>query len=294
LKRRIPKTPATVIGDDLRKTAIAYKADGQSDRAEGMIDAANRIDAWLFAQTKAPVHPLELCDPVEVPKRGRPQSSTQAGNIEERLSALEENLGNLAALVASGARKPEPASSRPKEIPELLRMPAILRPPAKAVNGVRRSQSDPLSRCERKILTASAQIGGDPSEDVLLLLTGYRHTGSWIEAMASLRRSGFLDGTRITEEGMRAVGPVEMLPRGEQLIAYWEQKLGRCAGSILRYVIDFDAAVPEEIVLEATEYKKSGSWIEAVSKLRKLHLLTPRGDFRIPDETRALLTETSR
>jgi hypothetical protein len=291
MKRRIPKTPPTVIGDDLRKTAIAYKADGQSDRAEGMIDAANRIDAWLFAQTKASLRqPLELCDPVEVPKRGRPQAPTQAGNvsIEERLSALEENLGNLAALVAAGARKPEPALNRPKE------MPAILRPPAKVVNGVRRALSDPLSRCERKILTASAQIGGTPSEDVLLLLTGYRPSGSWIEAMASLRRSGFLDGTRITEEGMRAVGPVEMLPRGEQLVAYWEAKLGRCPGSILRYLVALDDAVPEEDALEATGYKKSGSWIEAVSKLRKLHLLTPRGDFRIPDETRALLTEKSR
>lgn len=285
MKRRIPKTPASVIGDEIRKTAIAYKADGQGDRAEGMIDAANRIDAWLFARTKVSLTGREL-DAIDDPSvRGRSKTSTQAGTVgfEERLAALEENLGNLAALVASGARKAEPALNRPKEI-------AGLRLPPKILNGVRKVLNDPLSRCERKILTASAQIGGNPSEDVLLLLTGYRHTGSWIEAMASLRRSGFLEGTRITEEGVRAVGPVEMLPRGESLVSYWEQKLGRCAGSILRLLIQNDA-LPESEVLDATGYKKSGSWIESVSKLRKLHLLTPRGDFQVPPLARALLKE---
>lgn len=285
MRRRIPKTPATVIGDEIRKTAIAYKADGQGERAEGMIDAANRIDAWLFAKTKVSLK----AQPIQLAYSGAPLSSS----TEERLAALEENLGNLAALVASGARK-EPALNRPREMPALLRPPVKTKAPP-LTNGVHRGASDPLSRCERKILTAAAQFdrqGGSPSEEVLLLLTGYRPGGSWNVALAALRASGFLDGTSITEDGALAVGPVEALPRGDALVSYWEQKLGRCAGAILRYVVaNAPDAATEEDVLEATGYRPGGSWNVALSNLRKLHLLAPRGALRIPDETRRLLVD---
>jgi hypothetical protein len=288
MRRRIPKTPATVIGDKMRKAAVAFKADGQDERAEGYIDCANMVDAWLFAETKLSLKtaPLELCD------RVTPSSST-----EERLAALEENLGNLAALVAAGARKPEAALNRPREMPSLLRPPVKTKAPPHPNGVARRAGPDPLSRCERKILTAAAQIDGQvgsPSEEVLLLLTGYRPSGSWNEALASLRSSGFLDGTSITEDGALAVGRLDPLPRGDALVSYWEQKLGRCPGAILRYLVENTGAgeaIAEDDVREATGYRPSGSWNEALSDLRKLHLLAPRGDLCIPDDTRRLLVD---
>jgi hypothetical protein len=294
MRRRIPKTPATVIGDKMRKAAVAFKADGQDERAEGYIDCANMVDAWLFAETKLSPDDFKLSIAGSEAVRG-PLASTQAGSIEERLAALEENLGNLAALVAAGARKPEPALNRPREMPSLLRPPVKTKAPPHPNGAARRAGPDPLSRCERKILTAAAQIDGQvgsPSEEVLLLLTGYRPSGSWNEALASLRSSGFLDGTSITEDGALAIGRLDPLPRGDALVSYWEQKLGRCPGAILRYLVENTGAgeaIAEDDVREATGYRPSGSWNEALSDLRKLHLLAPRGDLCIPDDTRRLL-----
>ena len=94
MRRRIPKTPATVIGDEIRKTAIAYKADGQGERAEGMIDAANRIDAWLFAKTKVSLK----AQPIQLAYSGAPLSSSTTTPAIDRAETSSASRFNAAAL----------------------------------------------------------------------------------------------------------------------------------------------------------------------------------------------------
>lgn len=291
MPRRRTNVPPSAVGEQLRRDAMAYRNPkaGLSQkeqainegRAEGLLDAANRVDLWLFehkggeafAVTPGP----EAFAPIDAAPHPAP---TQAGTVTmEMFLSLQETVGNLAALVAAEARG-EVASGITHEVVD---------EPSESIYACETNRgSHGLARCERAILTAMVQMGGSASEDVLLLLTRYKKSGSWDTAMASLRKAGFVEGTRITGEGRMAVGSVVPLPKGEALIAHWEQKLGACAGAILRLVVQ-NPEMSETDALEATGYKKSGSWDTAVAKLRKLHLLTPRGDFAIPSETRGLL-----
>jgi len=138
-----------------------------------------------------------------------------------------------------------------------------------------------LKPAERAILTALAQYPQGRSQQQVSLLSGYSATsGSFSGALASLRRSGYIEGTaaalRVLPAGLDALGGWEPLPTGAGLIDYWLERLKPAERAVLRALIDSwpDAMTQAEVSATAGYSATSGSFSGALAKLRKLDLIT--------------------
>ncbi len=145
------------------------------------------------------------------------------------------------------------------------------------------SSDNELTDYERKILTVLAQAGKAQSAAQVGLKGRVSHTsGSFIAAIAALRRDGFVQGQSsalaITSDGLGALGPVPALPSGEELFAYWCQKMGVYCGKILtvlrnRHRQQHGPATAADVGTAASVSHTSGSFIAAVAKLRRAELI---------------------
>lgn len=140
------------------------------------------------------------------------------------------------------------------------------------------TSGDRLDRAQRAILTVLAQHGPRTHGQVALQ-TGYSAKASTIGvAVSKLRRLGYMEPgqpLRITQAGVEALGEVEPLPAGDDLLNYWRQYMG---GGAERKVLDvlverYPDEVRQEELAELAGYSPTASTIGvAMSKLRKLGL----------------------
>lgn len=137
-----------------------------------------------------------------------------------------------------------------------------------------------FGKCERAILTVLAQHPNGCSKAKLTLLSGYRWTGGFSNALSTLRTAGLLVGRntetmRLSEAG-RAMAGTESLPTGEQLREYWRQhpSLGKCGRAILGEVMRiYPAGIGRDELCDAISYRWTGGFSNALSKLRTIGLL---------------------
>ena len=134
----------------------------------------------------------------------------------------------------------------------------------------------------RKILTALAQAGRALTNRQIGSRAGLATSGgTWGEAMALLRREGWISdqavGKAITEAGIAALGDYTPLPTGKALRDYWIVSLKPLMASrILEYLCSIyprDAS-NEEIGRTLGCATSGGTWGEAMSKLRSLELIS--------------------
>lgn len=142
-----------------------------------------------------------------------------------------------------------------------------------------------LSRAEYRILLAAAQRPGSNAKQ-LAKLAGYRMSGGVMGALASLRRSGFLDGCEATKEGLRVLGPYEKLPTGKALRDYWtewlKKKVGLCAARLFALACDrHPVALDPREAAEILGYEMSGGVMGALAAMRKLDLVAKRGKMAV-------------
>lgn len=150
-----------------------------------------------------------------------------------------------------------------------------------------------LSKAERLILTALSQYPQGRSKVQVALLTGYAHAGgSFSNAIGSLRSGQLVEGgnelLRITPAGIEAVGPVEPLPRGVELLRKWQRDLGKAEREILDVLFEayphpwnkYDIAAKTVSNYQPT----SGSFNNAIGKLRTLELIKGRRDMVLSEE----------
>ncbi len=87
---------------------------------------------------------------------------------------------------------------------------------------------------------------------------------------------------RITAAGKGAVGEVEPLPTGDNLINYWLNRLSSCQRAILEKLVNMHPeCMTRQELAEATGYSdSSGGFNAALAELRALELINKGKDIK--------------
>jgi len=173
-------------------------------------------------------------------------------------------------------RSPSPRNASPKPdrvVPRSAHFDPTAAPPMTPTT---------LGKCEHAILNVLAtRKPSKTTVEQVAILAGYRLSGSFNAALARLRADNLIAGPgsdlEITPAGIREAGPVTPLPKGRDLVAYWQRQLGPAEGRILGVVATHPRGITVEHIADATGYQRSGSFNAALAKLRKLELIT-RGE----------------
>lgn len=161
--------------------------------------------------------------------------------------------------------------------------PRVLLTPAESQYQVRKlpSSNGNLPVGEKMILKAIAQYPEGAQRDQLSVLTGYKRS-SRDTYIARLKEKGFLEisGQEIvaTTAGIQALGPdYEPLPSGEELRAYWMQRLPEGERRILKVILHAHGeAIERQAIDEAVGYQRS-SRDTYLSRLAARRLVEPAG-----------------
>jgi hypothetical protein len=255
------KKSSTPLGDKIRSFAAGYAMTGQEERAEGMYQAADVVDA-------------------------EPQSA----NITEDRLLLAMRAGLVAfAAALDGVPTPPTATSgmtklvRKKKVPPSILEPApstppsILEPAPSSPPSSNRTNI-PLGRCEMALLTVLSQRADKTTTDrQLAIFSGYRKSGTFYEAIRAIKKAGFVEGDnrglRITPLGKES-HPVDNLPQpGEALVRYWKDKLPKADEVLLGVLVSaYPQHLSAEELADRSGYQTSGSFWSALRNLRMMEL----------------------
>lgn len=185
------------------------------------------------------------------------------------------------AVESALAAAPAPVPSRPLPAPVAARAAAPRRQPAPAP-APHSNGSTSLTAAARKILSVLSQFPEGCESGKLTLLTGYRYSGSFQNALSELRTAGLIDGPntgtmRITDAGLEH-GPFPELPQGDDLLRYWltHPSFSKAARLILEKLSESRDGMTADELCEATGYNYSGSFQNALSELRTAGVLVGR------------------
>jgi hypothetical protein len=153
-------------------------------------------------------------------------------------------------------------------------------------------KGESMSKCERAILSVLAQYQGGRNRSQVSILSGYSvKSGSFSNSLSTLRTRGWIIGGRenmqITEEGVTALGSYEPLPIGHDLLQYWlsSKSLGKCEREVLKVLAEvYPDALTKPGTADRSGYSvTSGSFANALSKLRTLELINGRENIKASD-----------
>lgn len=212
-----------------------------------------------------------------------------AEQLQQAVALTDESIEQIntlrAVLRTAATAPPTPVTEQPRRFVP----PPVVSRPANMVTLTGDDTDASLSKAERRILNVLAQHGRLGTTQVAIL-TNYSHkSGGFRNALSKLRTRGFIDGrgdVAITDTGADALGPVEPLPTGADLRAWWMQEhLGKAEGAILAVLADhYPAAVDTATIAELTGYAPtSGGFRNSLSRLRSLQLASGRGELVMSD-----------
>ena len=284
-------TLADIGGIDIEGAmATAIEHAKATDPAELRKAIAERDKAIRDLQRQLDERPTEqvAAEPVEVPVL----SDFDRTLMEDLAQSLHDVMNKIAGTgrpAAAPVRAPKPAPSpraqpaRPAAAPvPLTNVPAsafvkVAGPPAALPPG------------EAKVLKAIAMYDDGVERDDLTVLTGYKKSSrDQYVSRLSLKGLVRVEGRRAvaTEAGIEALGgDFEPLPTGDDLRAYWLNRLPPGEAAILNVLVD---AYPDDVartsIDEATGYKKS-SRDQYISRLgaKRLVVVSGAGLVRAPD-----------
>lgn len=304
---------------DLRALAQRIQATIERAKANDPRELRRRIadlEAQLRkAQAAPPPQPQVKVEHVEVPalKDGQlKRLEDLAGQLKDTVDGLSKAVGEIMAVLsvpvpAGAGRSPFSANAgstryvRPPvpvtvSVGAQRREVALRRDPG--VEGARQPLSDDirLGKAERLILTALAQYPQGRSVQQVALLTGYAvNGGAFRNALGHLRSTGRINGRghlQITQDGLRALGPVDPLPPpGPALLEHWMQRVGHAEREILRVLTDvYPKALPiAEVAARATSSRggpyepDGGAFRNPLGRLRTLGIIEGRGEIKVAD-----------
>lgn len=152
--------------------------------------------------------------------------------------------------------------------------------PAKSAHKRPARAATALGRCERALLAVLAQRRRPTTDAQLAVLSGYsRRSSGFANALSALRAGGLVEGQRgalaATAVGIATAGPVDPMPSGRALLAFWSSRLGKAEGAFLDALY---AAYPKALtkgeLSRLTGYsQKSSAFANSLSKLRVLELI---------------------
>ncbi|NOG70497.1 helicase HerA domain-containing protein [Roseicella sp. DB1501] len=221
------------------RIAELEKAKGKPDA-----DALRKAEEAGYARGRAEVAPAVK------------QALAAAG---DRLRALAEDLGSSQVISAAPVPNPVPLQpSRPKAPPSSTR-------------------SEIGDGLPRRILTALAQLDGAVPKSRLALMVEVKASGGYFRnTLTKMRSEGQVTGTdpiSITPAGRAAVGPVDPLPVGRDLLDVWSKRLGGLNERILGTLWDAGALAKGDLAARVGTDPSGGYFRNTLTKLRGLGLI---------------------
>lgn len=206
-------------------------------------------------------------------------------SLLERLAGLVGEIQEISKMTVPAAGRftmPSPAA-KPAPVKAVTAAPvAQVRNPQSAIQAA----AAEMSKAERVVLTALAQYPNGRTKVQLGVLTGYSPTsGGFNSTLASLRAKGWIDGLRITQQGIDALGDFEPLPTGFALRCYWLARLTGCSRALLEHLSAVHpGSMSKESLAKATGYSgTSGGFNSALAELRTLELITKGREIKASD-----------
>jgi hypothetical protein len=144
----------------------------------------------------------------------------------------------------------------------------------------------------RSILTTLAQHG-DCTKSRIAALTGYAvNGGGFNNAISECRTKGWVIGAdplTATVDGLKALGPVDPLPTGTQLLAMWDGKLGKAEREILNALVRVHDMSKDALAAHTGYTASGGGFNNAISRLRTLELIQGKSALSLtPDFAKAV------
>ena len=197
------------------------------------------------------------------------QLRTRGEECIEAADGLAENIRIARTVVRAGA----PA-------PEAVVAPAPPQRPTPRPKPTTTAAAGDLGKAEKVVLTVLVQHPEGRTKTQIALLSGYSIKSSGLSnALGRLRSLGYATKggttTQATPAGIAALGDVEPLPTGHELLEHWRSQLGKAEKACLDAFVD---AWPHELdkptVADRTGYSSSSSGLSnALGRLRSLELV---------------------
>jgi hypothetical protein len=198
-----------------------------------------------------------------------------------------------------GVRSPKVHPSAPRTLP-VTPGPIVHRDP-KPVNAPRRVSYDPAAAVRnselgnsgaRRMLTVLCQSRGGVTASQLALRSGIsRRGGTFRTYLGKLLTSGWAErnGDRLTStaEGARVLGPVQPLPTGRDLLAWWVGELGQSGAARMLEALAkaYPKALSKEQLGERTGIAvEGGTFRTYLGKLKTLELVEGGREIRMSEE----------
>ena len=210
-----------------------------------------------------------------------------SGLLASRVN-INATAGLLEVLINNPASSPEaaPLTQLPAERARLVQ--AKVGPSLET----QREEQGALSPCQLAIMKVLISHPDGCVKRKLLLLSCYKWSGSFQNALSSLRSMGYLEGKnnetmRATEQAM-SMGWASDLPTGPELAGYWlnHPSLNKAARAFLRVLLEHPQGLNTVRILELTGYSWSGSTQNAFSALRTAGVITGANNqiMKVADE----------
>jgi len=276
-----PPTPGKVKALLPKLADLPKEAEAKAKSEAELRTEIRSLKAQLVAKpnvvTKAQVTTVET--PVVLAKDIAKVEKSIA-RIGVRVDELRECALKLGQAVGA-ARAPRPVQS--VSAPPVQRKVALIMGANQfpIYDSVRSVGPVPIGKLERSILTVLAQNPDGCDMGRLALLSGYKVSGGFRNALSALRTEGYLSGgngetMRITESGQAAIvgqwGPV---PSGAELVNYWltHRSFGKCEREILKSALTFPDGATMQQLADTSGYVVSGGFRNSLSSLRTAGVL---------------------
>ena len=136
-----------------------------------------------------------------------------------------------------------------------------------------------LGRCARGVLTALVQLGPLSLEQAAIVAGYAPDAGNTRNSAGELRAGGFVEGAnaqlKATPHGKAALGSVQRLPTGPELLDFWKGKLSKAEREILQQVVTvYPKALDLHTAAKRAGYApEAGNTRNAAGRLRTLMLV---------------------
>ncbi len=299
--------PKQLAAPDLEALGERIKVTVEKAKADDPRELRKRI-GWLEQQLKMPVAPAPKVERVEVPvlkdaqlaklEQLLEQADKVTRDYNDRSQVTLMKLSEAANIIrdctrglglrAQGVSHQGPAFSSvagPKQgtSPSPARRdpgPALL--PPKLNGHAHGDGAEGLDKAQRAILSVLA-MHGQCQSGRLALLSGYRFSGGFRNALSALRQRGLIQGPNtawmsITDAGVTALGGAPAAPTGQALVGYWlnHPSLGAAERAILAALLREPDGMSMTELAAATGYEPSGGFRNALSSLRTAGIIVGR------------------
>lgn len=137
-----------------------------------------------------------------------------------------------------------------------------------------------MSKCALTLLRVMCQFSpASTTRNKLALVSGYSiRSSTFANGLSELRVNGMFDQSgddfTPTPSGLEAAGSFDPFPTGSDAVNYWINKVGKCAGALLRAVRDSGGSASRLNLSQATGYSISSStFANGLSELRVMGLI---------------------